>query len=189
MSRIGRQPILIPSQVKVNQQGSQLAFEGPKGKMDLTMPSELSVTLQDGRVQIQRASDVKSVKALHGLYRALAANIVKGITEGFQRDLEISGVGYRAELKGKQVVIHAGYSHPVALTVPQGLTVEVPKPTQLVIKGVDKQLVGQFAANIRHVAPPEPYKGKGIKYAGEVIRRKAGKAATGAKGAGGGGGG
>lgn len=187
MSRVGRVPITIPTQVKVNQQGATLLFEGPKGKLDLTVPTTLSATVEQGRVQFTRANDLKPVKALHGLYRALAANIVRGVTEGFQKDLEISGVGYRAEIKNKQLVIHAGYSHPVPLAIPQGLSVETPKPTQIVVKGIDKHLVGQFAATVRRVAPPEPYKGKGIKYAGEVIRRKAGKAATGAKGGAGGG--
>lgn len=183
MSRIGRAPIVIPNQVKVVQQGATIAFEGPKGKASVTLPPTLSAAVAENRLQLQRANDLKPVKALHGLYRALLANSVHGVTEGFRKDLEVVGVGYRAEVKGKQLNVYAGFSHPVQLPIPEGLTIETPKPTSIVVKGSDKQQVGQFAANIRQVAPPEPYKGKGIKYAGEAIRRKAGKAATGAKGA------
>ena len=186
MSRIGRAPVPIPSTVKVAQQGSRFNFEGPKGKMAVTLPTELSGSVKDGKLLIERSNDEKHVKSLHGLYRALTANVVKGITDGFSKELEVVGVGYRAAVQGKNLVLTVGFSHPVLIPVPIGITIETPKPTIVVIKGFDKQLVGQVAANIRRVAPPEPYKGKGIKYAGEVIRRKAGKAATGAKGGGGG---
>jgi len=182
MSRIGRAPIAIPTQVKVAQTGATLAVEGPKGTSSVTLPQELSATVQDGTVQIQRANDEKHVKALHGLYRALVANSVRGVTDGFRKDLEVVGVGYRAEVKGASLNLYVGFSHPVAIPIPTGITIETPKPTNITVKGIDRQLVGQIAANIRRVAPPEPYKGKGIRYAGEAIRRKAGKAATGAKG-------
>lgn len=193
MSRIGRLPIPIPSAVKVRQAGLQLAFEGPKGKLSVVLPQSLSASVQDpagggagSTLLIQRASDLKHVKALHGLYRALAANAVRGITEGYSKELEITGVGYRAQVKGNTLELYVGFSHLVQFPIPEGITVETPKPTAVVVKGIDRQLVGQVAANIRRIKLPEPYKGKGIRYAGEVIRRKAGKAATGAKaGAGG----
>ena len=186
MSRIGRLPIPIPSAVKVRQAGSRLAFEGPKGELSVALPQSLSASVQESALLIQRASDLKHVKALHGLYRALAANAVRGITEGFSKELEIIGVGYRAQVKGNTLELYVGFSHLVQFPIPEGITVETPKPTAVVVKGIDRQLVGQVAANIRRIALPEPYKGKGIRYAGEVIRRKAGKAATGAKaGAGG----
>jgi len=181
MSRIGRSPIGVPEKVTVGQDGAQLSVQGPKGTSAMTLPPTLSASVKDGQLHIQRANDEDEAKALHGLYRALAANMIRGVSEGFQRDLEISGVGYRAEVKSKQLILYVGLSHPVSLSIPEGITIETPKPTAVVVKGIDKQLVGQVAANIRHVAPPEPYKGKGIRYAGEVIRRKAGKAATGAK--------
>ena len=185
MSRVGRLPITVPSSVKVTQQGATWKVEGPKGKLSLTLPGALSASVKEGSMVLERRDDEKRSKALHGLYRALAANAIKGAADGFSKELEVSGVGYRAQAKGKQVELTVGFSHPVVIDVPEGLTVETPKLTIIVIKGADKQQVGQLAATIRRVAPPEPYKGKGIKYAGEVIRRKAGKAATGAKGAGG----
>lgn len=182
MSRIGRAPILIPNQVKVVQEGSRIAVEGPKGKLSVTLPSGLSASLQDGKLVIQRASDKKSLKALHGLYRVLVLNMVEGVTEGFSKELEIVGVGYRAQVQAGTLSLHVRFSHPVTIPIPEGITIETPKPTTILVKGIDKQVVGQVAATIRRVAPPEPYKGKGIRYVGEVIRRKAGKAATGAKG-------
>ena len=179
MSRIGRSPIAIPSGAKVTQQGQQLAVEGPKGKLSITLPSMISARQQEQQLLIERQGDEKQTRALHGLYRALVANMVHGTVSGFSKELEVAGVGYRAQLQGKQLSLNVGFSHPVLMPIPEGITVEVPKPTSIVIKGSDKHLVGQFAANVRRVAPPEPYKGKGIKYAGELIRRKAGKAATG----------
>ncbi|MBI3324955.1 MAG: 50S ribosomal protein L6 [Candidatus Omnitrophica bacterium] len=183
MSRIGSSPIAIKTAVKVAQEGATIRVEGPKGKLSLMLPSELSVSVGDGKLAVARSRDLKPVKALHGLYRALLANMVRGVSEGFSKELEVVGVGYRAQTQGKQLELQVGFSHPVKLPIPEGLTIETPKPTIIIVKGIDKQLVGQMAATIRRVAPPEPYKGKGIKYAGEVIRRKAGKAATGAKGA------
>ncbi|MBI4342861.1 MAG: 50S ribosomal protein L6 [Candidatus Omnitrophica bacterium] len=180
MSRIGRAPVAIPSGVHIKQEGQRVFVEGPKGKLSLTLVPSISVTIDGQTLKVGRSGDEKSVRALHGLSRALLANMVLGVTNGFSKELEIAGVGYRAQLQGKQLLLTVGFSHPVVMPIPEGLTVDVPKPTVVIIKGFDKQLVGQFAANVRRVAPPEPYKGKGIKYAGEVIRRKAGKAATGA---------
>ena len=180
MSRIGRAPVVIPAGVKVKQDGASLHIEGAKGKLAITLPAEIQATVTEKEVQVKRSGDEASQRALHGLYRALIANMVHGVVSGFSKELEISGVGYRAQLTGKQLSLSVGFSHPVIVPIPEGLTVEVPKPTIVIVKGYDKQLVGQFAANLRRIAPPEPYKGKGIKYAGEVIRRKAGKAATGA---------
>lgn len=180
MSRIGRAPIAIPQGVKVKQEDRQISVEGVKGKLAIAIPVEMTVTVADGTLNVTRSSDEKRVKALHGLTRALLANMVQGVATGYSKELEIVGVGFRAQLQGKQLTLLVGYSHPVVVTLPEGITVELPKPTAVIVKGADKQLVGQFAADLRGIFPPEPYKGKGIKYAGEVIRRKAGKAATGA---------
>ena len=189
MSRIGRAPVAIPTGVKTSQEGAALLVEGPKGKLTLQIPSAVSITLDSQQLKVERTAEDKRHRAMHGLYRALIANMVHGVSTGFSRELEISGVGYRAQLQGKQVSLQVGFSHPVVVAIPEGLTVEIPKPTSVIVKGADKHLVGQFAANLRRVAPPEPYKGKGIRYAGEIVRRKAGKAATGAGAKAGGGGG
>lgn len=180
MSRIGRAPIAIPQGVKVRQEERQVFVEGSKGKLSMAVPGDITVTVADGSLTVQRSSDEQRAKALHGLTRALIANMVHGVVTGFSKELEIVGVGFRAQLQGKQLTIQVGFSHPVVVPIPEGIVVEVPKPTSVIVKGVDKHLVGQFAADLRSIFPPEPYKGKGIKYAGEVIRRKAGKAATGA---------
>ena len=180
MSRIGRAPIAIPPGVKLKQEAPHLLVEGPKGKLSIALPPAISVRVNAQQLQVERTGEESSEKALHGLYRALIANMVQGVVSGFSKELEIVGVGYRAQLQGKQLSLSVGFSHPVLVPIPEGITVEVPKPTLIIVKGSDKQLVGQFTANLRRIAPPEPYKGKGIKYVGEVIRRKAGKAATGA---------
>lgn len=180
MSRIGRAPVAVPAGVTVKHEAPRLSVEGPKGTLALELPPALSIKVDGQSLAVSCSGEEASVKALHGLYRALIANMVTGVTTGFSKELEISGVGYRAQLQGKSLSIQVGFSHPVVVPIPEGLTVEVPKPTTIVVKGADKHLVGQFAANLRRIAPPEPYKGKGIKYAGETIRRKAGKAATGA---------
>ena len=180
MSRIGRAPIAVPSGVKIKIEGQQLLVEGPRGKLSIALPSSISVRTEGQQLHVQRSGEEDALKALHGLHRALIANMVHGVVAGFSKELEVVGVGYRVQLQGKQLQLHVGFSHPVLVPIPEGLTIEVPKPTVVIVKGSDKQLVGQFAANVRRIAPPEPYKGKGIKYAGEVIRRKAGKAATGA---------
>ena len=180
MSRIGRAPISVSQGVKITQEGRRLLVEGPKGKLSLEVPPSLSVRVDGQQLKVEKTREDDTIKALHGLYRALLANMVHGVVNGFSKELEIVGVGYRAQLQARQLSIHVGFSHPVLVQIPEGITVEVPKPTSVIVKGFDKQLVGQFAANLRRIAPPEPYKGKGIKYVGEVIRRKAGKAATGA---------
>lgn len=180
MSRIGRAPIAIPPGVKVSIQGNAVNMEGPKGKLSIVVPDSLKIKLEQQQLSVEVPSGDTLLKPMHGLYRALLNNMVQGVLAGFSKELEIVGVGYRAQMQGKQLSLSVGFSHPVLVDIPQGITVEVPKPTVVVIKGYDKQLVGQFAANLRRIAPPEPYKGKGIKYANEVIRRKAGKAATGA---------
>ena len=180
MSRIGRAPITVPASAKVTLEGQQVLVEGPKGKLSLTLPPAIRVQLGGRELRVELSGEAQAQRALHGLYRAMLANMVHGVAEGFVKELEVTGVGYRVQLDSKQVVFQVGLSHPVKVPIPEGITVEVPKPTIVIIKGADKQLVGQFSANLRRIAPPEPYKGKGIKYAGEVIRRKAGKAATGA---------
>ena len=180
MSRIGRAPIAIPQGVKVTQEDRRVFVEGSKGKLSFALPPEITVTVADNSLTVQRGSDEKPVRSLHGLSRALIANMVHGVVTGFSKELEIVGVGFRAQLQGKQLSVQVGFSHPVVVPIPEGIVVEVPKPTSVIVKGADKHLVGQFAADLRGIFPPEPYKGKGIKYAGEVIRRKAGKAATGA---------
>jgi len=171
--------VAIPKEAKIKHEGQRLAVQGPNGKLDIELPKVLKLSVSDKEIKVERSGNSKPVKAAHGLYRALIANMVEGATKGFKKELEITGVGYRAQLSGKQLVLNVGLSHQVKLDVPEGLTVETPKPTLLSIKGANRWQVGQFAAVIRRVSPPEPYKGKGIKFSGETIRRKAGKAATG----------
>ena len=176
MSRVGQMPIPLPPQAKVEVHGTQVAVEGPKGKLSHELPPELSVEKTQGQLRVKRSSDETRVKSLHGLHKTLIANMIQGVMQGFSKELELSGVGYKAQVTGNRLEMYVGFTHPVVFTAPAGITIEVPKATLVTIKGVDKQLVGQVAARIRAFAPPEPYKGKGIKYVGEVIRRKAGKA-------------
>lgn len=176
MSRVGQAPIPLPPQAKVEIQETTVAVEGPKGKLIHQVPPELKLEKAEGQLWVKRSSDEKRVKSLHGLHKTLIANMVQGVIQGFSKELELSGVGYKAQVSGQKLEMYVGFTHVVVFTAPAGITIEVPKPTQVVVKGVDKQLVGQVAARIRAFAPPEPYKGKGIKYVGEVIRRKAGKA-------------
>lgn len=176
MSRIGRIPIPIPPSVKVRIEGATVTVEGPKGKLTHTVPDGFVLEETDGLLRLKRSADDRKARALHGLNRSLIANMVKGVTEGFVKELELMGVGYRAQISGKNLELFVGFTHPVVYPIPEQVTVEVPKPTQIVVRGSDKYWVGQVAARIRSIAPPEPYKGKGIRYAGEVIRRKAGKA-------------
>ncbi|MBI4355110.1 MAG: 50S ribosomal protein L6 [Candidatus Omnitrophica bacterium] len=182
MSRIGKQPIVIPDKVKVTPQGRSVTVEGPKGTLALTLPELVNVAVANGQAAVTVTGDTKQSRSLHGTFRSLVANMVHGVTQGFTRELEIVGVGFRAQVAGSTLQLFLGFSHPVDVTVPAGITVKAPKPTQLVIEGADKQIVGQLAADIRAIFPPEPYKGKGIRYTTEVVRRKAGKAAAGAKG-------
>ena len=179
MSRIGNKPIEIPAGVNVEIDGSRVRVKGPKGTLERTVRPEISVRVEDGRMLVERSSDAKQQRAFHGLTRALLANMVEGVTTGFRKSLEIVGVGYRAEKQGKSLVLNVGYSHRVEYKEPEGISLSTPNPTTVVIEGVDKEKVGQVAAELRSVRPPEPYKGKGIRYAGEHVRRKAGK--TGAK--------
>lgn len=177
MSRIGRAPIPIPAGVDVSITGSHVVVSGPKGEMTRDIDPDMQVSIDDGVITVSRPSDGNRHKALHGLTRTLIANMVTGVTSGFEKRLEIVGVGYRAALKGSDLEIQVGYSHPVVVEPPDRVEFEVPAATQIVVKGVDKQQVGQVAADIRAIRKPEPYKGKGIRYQGEVVRRKVGKRA------------
>ncbi|MBQ7689239.1 MAG: 50S ribosomal protein L6 [Clostridia bacterium] len=181
MSRIGRLPIVVPAGVDVKIDGSTVTVKGPKGTLTGTFNSNIGIELADGQLKVTRPDDTAPNRALHGLTRTLVANMVEGVHNGFKKELEIVGIGYRAALQGKDLVLNVGYSHQVVMTPPEGITVEVPAPNQIVINGYDKQLVGQFASEVRGVRPPEPYKGKGIRYANEVVRRKEGKAGKGGK--------
>jgi len=177
MSRIGRQPVPVPSGVTIAVEATRVEVKGPKGTLEAPIPSGLTVKVDDSEVRVGRPDDHGDTRALHGLTRALIANMVTGVTNGFAKSLEIQGVGYQAEMKGKQLNLLLGFSHPVLLDVPQGLSVVLDGNTKLRIEGIDRAQVGQFAADIRSLRPPEPYKGKGIRYAGEHVRRKVGKAA------------
>jgi large subunit ribosomal protein L6 len=176
MSRIGKMPITVPSGVDVDIDGARVVVKGSKGQLSRSFHERISFAMEDGTVNVMRDDDTRESKALHGLSRALLANMVEGVSEGFTKTLEIQGVGYRATLKGSDIELLVGFSHPVEVSAPDGITFEVPEPTKIVVSGIDKELVGQVSADIRKVRPPEPYKGKGIRYAGEYVRRKAGKA-------------
>ncbi len=181
MSRIGKQPIEIPSGVEVQiGEGNLVTVKGPRGTLSLTLHANMRVVQEDGVLRVERPDDEGFNRGLHGLSRTLVANMVAGVTQGFEKRLSIVGVGYRAALKGKDIEIQAGYSHPVMVTQPEGIEFEVPTPTSIVVRGNDKAQVGEIAANIRKIRKPEPYKGKGIRYENEVVRKKAGKAAKGA---------
>ena len=181
MSRIGKKPIVIPAGVQVTIEGSTVKVKGPKGELTNTFNPEISIAVEGNEIIVTRPSDVKEHRALHGLTRALVANMVTGVTEGFKKELQVNGVGYRAAKQGKDLVLNLGYSHNVVMPEIDGITIEVPSPNSIIISGPDKQKVGQFAAEVRMKRPPEPYKGKGIKYIDEHIRRKEGKAGKGAK--------
>ena len=177
MSRIGRKPIPVPSSVSVTIEPEIVRVAGPRGNLEERKARAIEVQQEDGQLLVTRPTDRAEHRALHGLTRTLIANMVEGVTKGFEKHLEIQGVGYRAQLKGSDLELAVGYSHPVTITPRQGVTFEVPAPTQIVVKGTDKQVVGQTAAEIRKVRPPEPYKGKGIRYRDEQVRRKVGKRA------------
>jgi large subunit ribosomal protein L6 len=176
MSRIGRKPIVVPSGVQLNIDGNTVRVKGPKGELTQEIHSDMKLIQEDGVVRVERPSEEKYHKSLHGLTRSLVANMIEGVTTGFSKSLDINGVGYRAAKQGQKLVLTMGYSHPVELEPLKGVEIEVPAPNKIIVKGADKQAVGQMAAIIRAVREPEPYKGKGIKYENEVIRRKAGKA-------------
>jgi large subunit ribosomal protein L6 len=176
MSRIGRMPIAIPSGVDVNLAGNRVTVKGPRGTLELDAHPAMRVSVAEGTLVVERPSEEREHRALHGLTRSLIANMVEGVTNGYSKTLEIQGTGYRAALKGDNLEIALGFSHPVVVTPPSGVTFEVPQPTRIVVSGPDKQAVGQIAANIRALRKPDPYKGKGIRYQGEYVRKKAGKA-------------
>ena len=181
MSRIGRKPIAVPAGIDVKIDGSTVTVKGPKGTLTQTFNKDMAITLEGGVIEVKRPTDDKAHRSLHGLTRTLISNMVEGCAKGFSKELEVNGVGYRVQKDGKNLVMNLGFSHKVIMPEIEGISIEVPAPNKIVISGPDKQLVGQFAADVRKKRPPEPYKGKGIKYAGEHIRRKEGKAAKGAK--------
>ena len=178
MSRIGKKPVAIIQGVTVHLAERDIKITGPKGELKATVHPDLAVEVADGQVLVKRHSDEKKHRALHGLWRALVQNMMTGVTTGYTRKLELVGVGYRAEMKGKRLQLLLGFSHPILFAAPEGVTIEAPTQTNITISGIDKMLVGQVAAKIRSFRPPEPYKGKGVKYEGEHVRRKAGKAAA-----------
>jgi large subunit ribosomal protein L6 len=181
MSRIGRKPIAIPAGVDVKVNGAEVTVKGPKGTLTQTFSERMTIKVEGSEILVTRPSDDKEDRALHGLTRTLVSNMVIGVTEGFKKELEVNGVGYRVQKQGKNLVMNLGFSHQVIMPEIDGITIECPSANAIVITGADKQMVGQFAADVREKRPPEPYKGKGIKYAGEHIRRKEGKAGKGAK--------
>ena len=178
MSRVGRKPIPIVAGVKIQKTDHEVKVTGPKGELTTTVHKDIGVEVKDNTIVVSRSSDLKTQRSLHGLWRALLQNMIKGVTEGYSKKLELVGVGYRAEIKGKKLQLLLGYSHPILFLPPEGIKIETPAQTNILISGIDKQLVGQVAAKIRSFRLPEPYKGKGVKYEGEYIRRKAGKAAA-----------
>jgi large subunit ribosomal protein L6 len=177
VSRIGKQPIELPAGVSVSISPGRVMVNGPLGELAQQVPQRISVEQGDGEIVVSRPTERGEDRALHGLTRSLVANMVEGVTKGFEKSLEIQGVGYRASMRGADLELNVGYSHPVVMKAPDGISFDVPVPTQVVVKGIDKQRVGQVAAEVRAVRPPEPYKGKGIRYAGEYVRRKIGKRA------------
>lgn len=181
MSRIGKQPVVIPAGVEVTVDGSKVTVKGPKGTLTNTFNSDISIKVEGNEILVTRPSDDKDHRALHGLTRTLVNNMVVGVTTGYEKKLEVLGVGYRVQKQGTNLVMNLGYSHQVIIPEEDGITIEVPNPTEIIVKGADKQQVGQMAAVIRSKRPPEPYKGKGIRYSGEYVRRKEGKAGKGAK--------
>lgn len=181
MSRIGNKPIAIPAGVSVTVDGSTVSVKGAKGELTRDVHSNMTVAVEDNNIVVTRPDDTKTNKALHGLTRSLIANMVIGVSEGYKKELEVNGVGYRASVEGTTLVLNIGYSHQVKMSAPEGVKVEVPSANKIIVSGPDKQMVGQFAAEIRMKRPPEPYKGKGIKYVDEFIRRKEGKAGKGGK--------
>ncbi len=175
MSRIGQKPIKIPAKVKVSLEGNNVLVEGPRGRLNFNMPEGISLSIKDDIISVLRSGDEKKIRAFQGLTRSLIKNMIIGVTDGFIKELDIIGVGYRAQVKGKTLSLQIGLSHAVDYKIPEGITIEVPKPINITVKGIDKQKVGETAAELRAFCPPEPYKGKGIRYRGEYVRKKAGK--------------
>ena len=178
MSRIGKKIIVYPKEVKIEVKDNRIYVEGPKGKLDIALSPRITLEIKDNQVLVKRATDIKTDKSLHGLFRALIVNMVKGVTEGYKKELEIIGVGFKAAVQGNSLNLNLGFSHPVTVDVPEGLEAKIAENNVLEISGVDKQGVGQFAADVRKLKPVEPYKGKGFRYVGEHVRRKAGKKAA-----------
>jgi large subunit ribosomal protein L6 len=176
MSRIGKKPITVPKDIKVEVKDSLIFVEGPKGKLNRPISDRLKVEIKDTQLSVKRIFDTKLDRSLHGLYRALILNMIKGVSEGYTKGLEIIGVGFRAQVQGKNLIMQLGFSHPVNFPIPEDINIETPKQTQIVVKGIDKEKVGEIASEIRAIFPPEPYKGKGIRYAGEYVKKKVGKA-------------
>ena len=183
MSRIGLMPITLPEGVSIQRKGDALKISGPKGKLDSPVPTGITMIEEERSLRFERANNEKQTRAYHGLARALAANAVQGVHEGFQRDLLIQGIGYRAKMEGKRLVLQLGFSHPVNFPIPEGIEINVEDQTKIFIRGIDKQQVGEIAAQIRRFRPPDPYKGKGVRYADEIVRKKVGKAGVSALGA------
>ncbi len=182
MSRIGRKPVIVPKEVKVDIKDRTVTIEGPKGKLVRVLHDRISAEFKEGKILVSRAADTKLDKSLHGLHRALLVNMVKGVTEGYVKEMEIIGTGFRAAVQGNVLNMLLGFSHPVNVNIPEGIKIETPKPTQIIIRSIDKEKIGAIAAEIHSIYPPEPYKGKGIRFVGEVVKRKVGKAqATGGK--------
>ncbi len=175
MSRIGNKIVVLPAGVEIKQEGNDITVKGPKGELTRTFSSAIQMNIEGNEVTFTRPNDSKEMKTIHGTTRANFNNMVVGVSEGFQKALELIGVGYRAQLQGSKLVLNVGYSHPVEIVAPEGITIEVPSNTSVIVKGTNKEVVGELAANIRGVRPPEPYKGKGIRYVGEFVRRKEGK--------------
>ena len=176
MSRTGKQPVSIPKEIKITLQDNSITVASQKNKLELNIPSGILIELNDNILLVKRQENTKQLRSLHGTIRVLINNMVKGVTEGFKKELEIIGVGYKAQIKGKDLILNLGFSHPVEMAVPEDLNVSTPSTTRVVVEGIDKQKVGEFAAKVRRIYPPEPYKGKGVRYSGEIVRKKLGKA-------------
>jgi large subunit ribosomal protein L6 len=176
MSRIGKKLVVIPKEVKVEVKEGVIFVEGPKGKLSRKLSDRISIEIKDNQLFVKRVSDIKIDKSMHGLFRALIINMIKGVTEGYTKELEIIGVGFKAAVTGDKLNMALGFSHPVNVSIPSGIKIETPKPTQVILKSPDKELIGKMAAEIRSIYPPEPYKGKGIRYLGEHVKKKVGKA-------------
>ncbi len=176
MSRIGGKPIIIPKEVKVEIKDGYIYAQGPKGNFGVALHSRINLETKENQIFVKRVSDIKLDKSLHGLYHALIVNMFKGVTEGYLKELEIIGVGYKAQVEGRNLKLHLGFSHPIDFLIPEGIEIETPKQTQIIIRGIDKEKVGHVSHSIRSIRPPEPYKGKGVRFAGEYVKKKAGKA-------------
>jgi large subunit ribosomal protein L6 len=176
MSRIGNKAVIIPKEVKFEVKDNNILVEGPKGKLSRVLSARITIEVKDGKIQVKRVANTKMDRSLHGLFRALIVNMIKGVTEGYSKQLEIIGVGFKAGVQGENLNMSLGFSHPVDFPIPKGIKIEAPKPTQLVISGIDKELVGKVSTEIRSIYPPEPYKGKGIRFVGEHVKKKIGKA-------------